>query len=712
MFEQPEIQQATLSVWFRGPEVAFAIREGDLAALDAVLRTCRFWNGAGSLIVPVRADGRTWPVIEQLLEVRPVEVCLFHESVPERARERLRTGLAPHVADWSEFWDTFDDRELHPLMLQPSWRGEAPKPSLLIPRFHSARLDRIALATWGYVPDDELADYRQAFDLGEVEGGAAHIRLLEGQLTQLSPLGQSVKLMRHFGAVSAGRQLWVFGRATFGDLVEFWNYRSRMRDVDERPLLIGIARDALREPETLTPLARWLGTESYVEHTPDLGVVTHPEDRELARAALTGIGFEEATRADVSRRIGSTRRAESLTFGFYRTFPGGPIRRGANTHDQLTLTAGSASYRIARPADFIARGGNSIRVGIEGLPLAFPLTKALASAVVSNGYPSREGLTIHTNAWAGDGYLPIALPDGFETLRLWAADSGDAQLSQAGRYAQALLERLGALDALATLASESAVAILTALAPLSRKKLAQRVVAEAQDKVGIQLDEERLAEMLKEEALFLELRARTAADLVQPGVKKGDILAPLEALVAAGFVTRGAAIECPICEYGDVLALSEQDERVVCRACHADFLLPVVDPSGRAERPPVYRLDGLMARAMDQDLLPVLLALNSTQTDQPLLRAAWPGVNVAGPNGQAEYDLIASDGENVWVAECKARAGVLPQAQLDGLLDFCRRHSALPVLAALDGAFAAEQRDAVLERGGRVLERAQLLCAN
>lgn len=708
MFEQPEIQQVPVSVWFRGPELAFAIPEGDHDALDQVLQNCRFWNGGNALLIPVRRDGRTWPVVEQLLDVRPVEICLFHERVPETARSRVRARLGAYVGEWVGLYDRFDDRELHPLMLQPSWRGDGPKPSLLIPRFGNARLDRIARVAWGYVADDELPDYRRAFDFGEVDGTAAHIALLEGQLSGLSPIGQSVNLMRHFGAISIGRHLWVFGRASFGDLVEFWNYRSRMRDVDERPLVLGIAREMLREPEALAPLARWLETESIIEHTPDVGVVARGEDRELARKALTGAGFVEDKGDKVSRRMGSGRRAESLSFGFFQTFPGGPIQRGANTHDQLTLTAGRASYRIARPPRFGARGGNSIRVGIEGLPLAFPLTRPLAAAVVQNGYPSREGLTIHTNAWAGEGYLPIAIPDAYETLRLWAADSGRATPSQGGRYAQALLGRLNSLGDLALLASEHAVAILTALAPLSRLKLAQRVVAEAA-KGGTQLDEVRLAELIKGDAGFLELQARTAAEIAGAAqVKKAELLRALAELVAAGFITRAAAVECPACGYKDVLALREQDERVTCRACHSEFPLPVTDPSG-VERPTHYRLDGLMARAMDQDLLPVLLALNALRTGEPPLRAAWPGIEITGPGGTSEYDLIVSDGENVWVTECKSRASGLPRAQLDGLLAFCRRQRARPVLAALDGQFPADQREPVLKLHGKVLERRQLL---
>jgi hypothetical protein len=107
--------------------------------------------------------------------------------------------------------------------------------------------------------------------------------------------------------------------------------------------------------------------------------------------------------------------------------------------------------------------------------------------------------------------------------------------------------------------------------------------------------------------------------------------------------------------------------------------------------------------------LPVLLALNALRRDDRPLLAAWPGVDVVGPDGKSEYDLIASNGEGVWVAECKTSAGGLPSEQLDGLLSFCRRHGALPVLAALDGTFEPAQRAAVADLGGLVLERDALI---
>jgi hypothetical protein len=50
---------------------------------------------------------------------------------------------------------------------------------------------------------------------------------------------------------------------------------------------------------------------------------------------------------------------------------------------------------------------------------------------------------------------------------------------------------------------------------------------------------------------------------------------------------------------------------VTCRACREQYVLPIAEPNGRREQAVAYRLDGLMARVMDQGLLPVTLTLRA-----------------------------------------------------------------------------------------------------
>jgi hypothetical protein len=139
-----------------------------------------------------------------------------------------------------------------------------------------------------------------------------------------------------------------------------------------------------------------------------------------------------------------------------------------------------------------------------------------------------------------------------------------------------------------------------------------------------------------------------------------EFLAPL---VEYGFVPRAYLLECPQCRFSQMLDLGAHDERARCRACGESYVTPVVDESGAREPSRYYRLDGLMARAMDQDVLPMLLRLRAVRpTLQPdELLFAWPGVEFDAGDGRAavEGDLVVSNGTDVWCGEAKKTAGWL-----------------------------------------------------
>lgn len=149
---------------------------------------------------------------------------------------------------------------------------------------------------------------------------------------------------------------------------------------------------------------------------------------------------------------------------------------------------------------------------------------------------------------------------------------------------------------------------------------------------------------------------------------------------------------------------------MTCRACRDPFLLPVLDPSGERETPPVYRLDGLMAWVMDQDLLPVMLCLRALLERAPVPRGIWPGVEFKYPAGQdCEQDLVLSNGSTVWIAECKSRAEKLSTKEALALVEFCKEFEAVPVIAAPKGSFSARAREVVEDARGLCLGADALL---
>src|ERR1051326_1561125 len=247
MFEQPSVQVSRLSYSLRGPEWGFAVPQGDLEALEDVLRLCStFWNGIGSLIIPVRSDGRIYHSLDRALEVRKVEQVLAHESLEECASEALRERVG-RVAPLR----AIDKHEIHPLFLSLNDRDEILE-TVWRPILATKRLRRIALATWGHISEDDFDDWASRFALFEAHDLDAQRKLIEAQLVGNAPLhfsGRHMNTFEQHGGLDGWPCLFIFGEAGFDEIVHFWNLRSRMSTfMGSRPV-VGVPRELLSEEE-------------------------------------------------------------------------------------------------------------------------------------------------------------------------------------------------------------------------------------------------------------------------------------------------------------------------------------------------------------------------------------------------------------------------------------------------------------------------------
>lgn len=181
-------------------------------------------------------------------------------------------------------------------------------------------------------------------------------------------------------------------------------------------------------------------------------------------------------------------------------------------------------------------------------------------------------------------------------------------------------------------------------------------------------------------------------------------------LVEAGLVQRGQTTTCPQCNYTAFERLGALNETITCRACREQYVLPALDSSGRREPATTYQLDGLTARVMDQDLVPVLLALRALRNQAGASDRffAWPGVELRNGSETSEVDLLVSTGKEVWLGEVKSNCANLQPEQLEGLLSLATELGAKPLVAGLDGEFSASIASAVEQAGGRVLDRSKL----
>jgi hypothetical protein len=286
-------RQHRLQYTVRGPEWAFAIPAGDFDALEDVMRRCStFWNGAGSLIIPVTKNGRIERVFGDMLDTRSVEACFTHESLSARALDavaKLGVRAVP-------FYDQFDIEEMHPLLFAADLSEDAPKPSLFIPRFESAELRRVALAAWGYIPDEDIPHWRARFGVVELGGDSAFRALVAGQVGPI-PASPLLLSMSHMNLIEQAMShdwpyVYIFDNVTCRRLTMFWNLRARNLAVGPTAAVVGLPRQALAYPEQIEALKRWGASPEWQTRTPDFLVSSMRRTFEAVDQAFDAIGLD------------------------------------------------------------------------------------------------------------------------------------------------------------------------------------------------------------------------------------------------------------------------------------------------------------------------------------------------------------------------------------------------------------------------------------
>lgn len=696
----------------RGPEWAFLVPQGRLDCLEDVMGWCsRFWNGVGSLIVPVTKPGRIPRWVDDLLSIRAVEGAWVHPELDTTVAEHVADTRFAAIAEWDQ--RRVDEDEIPPLhLLAPDaltgLRFEVPMPRSDVDR-------RLALALWGDLPAESREFWERRTNLVEVEGRAVPTALVRGQVGErpLSPLrvtATGMDLVWQQGWGDDRPWIWVFGpRPTFASIVAFWNFRARSLCRAHGAPVIGVPASALASPELGRLVAEWLS--GSLESEPNCYVhVRRTLDDEVssALAAVPLVERQEAT-APAEPSPGSV---EPWSFDFRDPTVGGQFERGSPAIEPMLLIDGAAALNLRPPAGFQTRTLGRARLVLHNLPVTLPVTNSVAVAAIGTfGASAQDGLTIPFSPFH-DWHWKLTLPKSQEWLEAWASDHGfTAEPSRDGLDASAVLARLRNLDELDVLANETRLQVLEVLAPESRKKLLQRLRREAQQ-AGVPLDEAALLEGLRAKEMTADLPARKLGDIAQAlGHRRSRVMEALSPLVEFGFVRRGREASCPTCRYARFLALDELAEQVHCDACRAVFTLPVAGPDSQ-EPPMSYRLDGLMARVMDQDVLPVLLALRvfyKAWVDRSLPFTAWPGLLFKAGSEETDVDLLVSYGRNVYCVEVKRTAGSLGPDQLSKLLRIAKQLDSRPAVAALQGGFSGTVESQVTQARGRLLVRDQLM---
>ena len=700
--------------YVHGPEWAFVIPRGDARALSDVIQVCsRVWNGAGALILLADEKGELCEQSMQHAGTRFLDEIWLHPSLTDGARAKLRSDSSLNPVEWGAGRGFAD---VHPAALLERW---AHRVAMTRPVFTSPVEQLKADVIWGVV--DHPQEWESSFEFGVAHGDLAFMTLVGGQLgvTMASPLRVSQIAMHVFGQWGDDQPwpyIWVLETGSVDELVAFWNLRAGASAKNPWASVVGLPRDALRNPSMLEAIEGWARATTDRSLRPTLLANVSPEVAPELEAALAAIGIARLPDREAPKRQDAVREMHEPTWLMWKPRGRGRILRGAWDDTEITVHAGHALATLPRPRGFEPRGG--ARLVIQGLPAPLPITQSAATRMSFTAVAHPRGLQF--NMGSGSPWkMDLQLPSAGVAIEDWAGDHGYAiEEPPAGKDARALLQRLGGLDRLETLVDELRVEILVRLAPLTRQRLVKRLAKEFAPTAEHDQLADALTRKLRDVGLLLEVDGRTVEQIKSAlsdfksecSVTRADIVLALTPMVDAGFVQRGRNVTCPHCRFGAFLPLRELDEHVRCRGCGQSHLLPI--GSHGEEASTAYRLDSLMARVMDRHVLPVILTLRALRDPARYRRPehVWPGMLFRRDDErELDVDLLASDGQTVFAAECKLDARGLEEPQLCKLLSFTARVGATPVVAALAGSFDARIRSAVEGEGGLVLQRDELL---
>lgn len=270
-----------------------------------------------------------------------------------------------------------------------------------------------------------------------------------------------------------------------------------------------------------------------------------------------------------------------------------------------------------------------------------------------------------------DGSIPelvtVNARNGQEALDTLAATVGfAATVSDKGRLAIAVLELFGSTQALWLLASSQVYGLLekaaTGIVPRQatqsalRRYLEEIPSSETVDSVHAALEQRLAADGQFDRQHFAGNRLRSLL-----GVKREDADWILNFLVQRGILFRGYALRCPTCGLRRWQPIDHMAATYTCDGCLITIPTPLSNNDSLSWR---YRLNELVGQAVDQGVLPHLLAMRHLvtqhQSSRSTLLGLLPGVDFAGVDHQEgteysrnEVDLVAILAGRILVGECK-----------------------------------------------------------
>ena len=271
----------------------------------------------------------------------------------------------------------------------------------------------------------------------------------------------------------------------------------------------------------------------------------------------------------------------------------------------------------------------------------------------------------------------VRLPTDIQIFDTLFSEFGTTIKPTAGtKIANQVLSLFGGTTEIGIMCSKEIIDLLVAMTP----KRIERIVKELKQGAETGRSEEELITILSDNLnnafmrsndISLSLDRMSEKAHVQKATRD-EFYQKIQRLYDAGILLRGKSFQCPHCGTNLWFSLDAIQASNKCYACNIDVQIPVHHEGKVAGD--AFRLNELICNAVDQGILPLLLALHQLQAQPYNGKRFICNYNVYSEQGSeiGEVDLAFTLGGRLGLAEIKAHRG-FDNAQVDRLINVSKQ---------------------------------------
>lgn len=697
MIQSPLDNTYKLHFNIRPIKVAYFLLNDDEVSLARIMRlACTQWGGIRNLIIPLDKSFVARPINEYMLKLhQPERFVAYFQMDQQPAFETLKQylqSLFPYRNIELSFGTSFEGNERSAHALGIMSEDSLTIQNLIAPSVKGTENELISLALYGGIYPGQEVDYESATNIQKEEVILGSEQFWQDQLSTepfssiINLTAYGIKTFQTKNAVSSNH-FDIIVVNSVSSLCMYWNCRAT-REVTQIDNSLG--RRTLFLPEKLfsqtdalellfsfikrkLPFSELRGrTLTSIASNLQVRFVVWDEDtRKRCETILMGFDdlelFSESeissmhTWQDYQTTEQTDTTIDKLTYRFMAPDSVSSYQEGVWPRVPIlaNLRVGKNEILYQPPVEFANRFRGEVVLDIEcDVWQRIPSSPKLSEFMIPGAWFSRYGLSLIRGVNSGVQTISFDLPDESKCLELFFAHFRvDVKPSRVSQYSDALVTVVGGIDNTKLLASIPAYRLLEFLAFKSSKKIAQYLAKD------LRIKESEIPEDVRTLLYDLEINpelkkvVKTYDELSTERIFlpfKKSLLSLLDDLVQLNILKRGYYLPCPRCGTPDWYPLQNSGEWLVCTGCSYNFNLPV--KAGDKEVQWHYRLSSLVNRAVDQDILPAILALHHLTKDKKCACLSLGMLLQQDDQEITDLDFLYVWEQNLYAGECKKGA--------------------------------------------------------